>query len=303
MGAFEVLERDGLARRGRLETPHGPIETPALLPVVHPDPSRQPVPPAEMRTRLGVRAVIASAYITWRTPPLREVAERQGIHGLLQFDGPIMTDSGAFQQHAYGSVEVGPEEILAFQNTIGSDIATVLDRFTEPESDHEEAEAALTLTQERATAARSQREGLLAVPVQGGSHADLRARSAAGASAVADVLAVGGVVPLFEQYPVPRTRPCPRRRAAPAEPGRRGSPVRNGPPDDVRVRGALGGRPARLLGVPQVRTTGESAVPRGERRDRRSPRGGLPLLPVRRNAAHRGRAPTCVRTGAAHRLP
>ncbi len=203
MGVFEVLERDGLARRGRLETPHGPIETPALLPVVHPDPSRQPVPPVEMRNRLGVRAVITSAYITWRTPPLREVAERQGIHGLLQFDGPIMTDSGAFQQHAYGSVEVGPEEILAFQNTIGSDIATVLDRFTEPDSDHEEAEAALTTTLERADAARSLRDGLLAVPVQGGGHADLRARSAARASGVADILAVGGVVPLFEQYRFP----------------------------------------------------------------------------------------------------
>jgi 7-cyano-7-deazaguanine tRNA-ribosyltransferase len=200
VAVFEVLDRDGLARLGRLETPHGSIETPALLPVVHPDPTRQPVPPVEMRSRLGVRAVITSAYITWRTPPLREVAEKEGIHGLIRFDGPVMTDSGAFQQHAYGSVEVGPEEILAFQNAIGSDIATVLDRFTEPETEHEEAEAALTTTLERAAAARSNRTGLLAVPVQGGAHADLRARSAAGASVFADVLGVGGVVPLFEQY-------------------------------------------------------------------------------------------------------
>jgi 7-cyano-7-deazaguanine tRNA-ribosyltransferase len=203
MGVFEVLERDGLARRGRLETPHGPIETPALLPVVHPDPARQPVPPSEMRARLGIRAVITSAYITWRTPPLREVAEREGIHALLGFDGPIMTDSGAFQQHAYGSVEVGPDEILAFQNAIGSDIATVLDLFTEPETPHDDAAVALTTTLERARAARSNRTGLLAVPVQGGVHADLRARSAAGASPLADVLAVGGVVPLFEQYRFP----------------------------------------------------------------------------------------------------
>jgi 7-cyano-7-deazaguanine tRNA-ribosyltransferase len=203
MAVFEVLDRDGLARRGRLETPHGPIETPALLPVVHPDPARQPVPPSEMRTRLGVRAVITSAYITWRTPPLRAVAEQEGIHALLRFDGPIMTDSGAFQQHAYGSVEVEPEEILSFQNRIGSDVATVLDRFTEPEADHELAEAALTLTLERAQWARVNRTGLLAVPVQGGSHADLRARSAAAASATADVLAVGGVVPLLEQYRFP----------------------------------------------------------------------------------------------------
>jgi 7-cyano-7-deazaguanine tRNA-ribosyltransferase len=200
---FELLERDGLARRGRFTTPHGPIETPALLPVVHPDPTRQPVAPQEMRTRLGIGAVITSAYITWRTPPLRAVAETEGIHRLIRFDGPVMTDSGAFQQHAYGSVEVTPEEILSFQNTIGSDIATVLDVFTEPEDSHEETEAALTATSERSRSSRAARPGLLAVPVQGGSHADLRARSARTASELGDVLAVGGVVPLMEQYRFP----------------------------------------------------------------------------------------------------
>jgi len=200
---FELLERDGLARRGRFTTPHGVIETPALLPVVHPDPARQPVPPEEMRRRLGVGAVITSAYITWRTPPLRVVAEAEGIHRLIQFDGPVMTDSGAFQQHAYGSVEVTPEEIIAFQSAIGSDIATILDVFTEPEDSREDTEAALRATTERARAGRAARSGLLAVPVQGGSHDDLRARSARSASELGDVLAVGGVVPLMEQYRFP----------------------------------------------------------------------------------------------------
>ncbi len=200
MVPFELLERDGLARIGRLTTSHGPIETPALLPVVHPDPDRQPVAPSEMRRRLGVGAVITSAYITGRIPPLRERAEREGIHGLLAFDGPVMTDSGAFQQHAYGSVEVGPEEILEFQNRIGSDIATVLDIFTEPTASLEDARIALDTTIQRARDARARRSGLLAVPVQGGAHRELRARSAVEASAIGDVLAVGGVVPLMEQY-------------------------------------------------------------------------------------------------------
>ncbi|HLN51063.1 MAG TPA: tRNA guanosine(15) transglycosylase TgtA [Thermoplasmata archaeon] len=200
MPAFEVLERDGLARLGRFQTPHGRIDTPALLPVVHPDPARQPCPASELRERFDVRALITSAYITWRTPPLRAVAEREGIHRLLRFDGAVMTDSGAFQQHAYGSVEVGPEEILEFQGRIGSDIATVLDIFTEPDAPYEEAEAALGVTIERSRAARIARQGLLAIPVQGGPHATLRARSAAAASEGGDVLAVGGVVPLLEQY-------------------------------------------------------------------------------------------------------
>ncbi len=197
---FELIERDGLARLGRFSTPHGPIETPALLPVVHPDPARQPVPPREMRRAYGLGTVITSAYITWRTPPLRGVAERSGIHGLLDFDGPVMTDSGAFQQHAYGSVEVGPEEILDFQGTIGSDIATVLDLFTEPETPPEESAAALATTIARSRTARARRSGLLAVPVQGGPHPELRAQSAAAASELGDVLAIGGVVPLLEQY-------------------------------------------------------------------------------------------------------
>jgi 7-cyano-7-deazaguanine tRNA-ribosyltransferase len=197
---FEVLERDGLGRIGRFSTPHGPIETPALLPVVHPDPARQPVAPEEFRQRLGLSAVITSAYIAWRTPPLRSVAEADGIHRLIRFSGPVMTDSGAFQQHAYGSVEVGADEILAFQQKVGSDIATVLDRFTEPDASHEVAEAAVAVTLERAERARAARRGLLAVPVQGGAHADLRARSARDASRLGDVLAVGGVVPLFEHY-------------------------------------------------------------------------------------------------------
>jgi 7-cyano-7-deazaguanine tRNA-ribosyltransferase len=198
--SFEVLERDGLARLGRFETPHGPVETPALLPVVHPDPARHPFPAHELEKGLGLRAVITSSYIAWRTPPLRETAERDGIHRLIGFGGTVMTDSGAFQQHAYGSVEVGPDEILEFQNRIGSDIATVLDRFTEPDTAHDEAAAALETTLERAQRARAMRPGLLAVPVQGGLFEDLRARSASEASGIADLLAVGGVVPLMERY-------------------------------------------------------------------------------------------------------
>ncbi len=200
MAGFEVLERDGLARIGRLDTPHGPLETPALLPVVHPDPERQSCPPSEMARRWGVRGVITSAYITWRTPPLRAVAEREGLHRLLGYDGVVMTDSGAFQQHAYGSVEVGPEEILAFQERVGSDIATVLDIFTEPYATEAEAAEALRITLERAASARAARHGLLAVPVQGGAHERLRAEAAARATPLGDVLAVGGVVPLLEQY-------------------------------------------------------------------------------------------------------
>lgn len=197
---FETLRRDGLARIGRLATPHGPISTPALLPVLHPDRRRQTIPAAELRSGFGMNAAITSAYILWRSPELRAVAEEKGVHELLGFDGPLMTDSGAFQQHAYGSVEITPDEILGFQERIGSDIATVLDIFTEPETDEAHAREALAETSRRAKNARGVRRGLLAVPVQGGRFPELRLESARAASEIADVLAVGGVVPLLEQY-------------------------------------------------------------------------------------------------------
>ncbi len=200
MVEFELRERDGLARLGRFPTPHGVVETPALLPVVHPDRSRQPIPPKEIRSRFGLSALITSAYITWRTEPLRAVAEADGIHALLDFDGPVMTDSGAFQQHAYGHVEVTDEAIFSFQRRIGSDIATVLDVFTEPTWSEARALEALETTSARARKAREMHHGLLAVPVQGGLYPSLRVRSASEASEVGDILAVGGVVPLMEQY-------------------------------------------------------------------------------------------------------
>lgn len=200
MGEFELLERDGFGRLGRLATPHGPIHTPALLPVVHPDPARQPVSPNDMRSRFGLSAVITSAYIAWRTPALASVAEERGIHGLIDFDGPVMTDSGAFQQHAYGHVEVTADQILGFQRRVGSDIATVLDIFVEPGASLPEATEGVRITTERARIARELHAGLLAVPVQGGRYPELRHQAAAEASELGDVLAVGGVVPMMEQY-------------------------------------------------------------------------------------------------------
>ncbi len=197
---FEIKARDGFARIGRFSTPHGPVDTPALLPVVHPDPRSQSIAPSEIVSSFGLPALITSSYILWRSSPLRERAEQEGIHRLLGVSGPVFTDSGAFQQHAYGHVEVDPEVILAFQGRIGSDIAAVLDVFGEPEASSDDARHAVEVTLERARAARAAREGLLAVPVQGGRFPELRWTSAAGASALGDVLAVGGVVPLLEQY-------------------------------------------------------------------------------------------------------
>ena len=198
---FEVLDRDGLARIGRFPTPHGTVETPVLLPVLHPLRSRSVVDGPELWSRWGVRALITSSYILYRDARLREEAVAHGIHHVTGFPGTIMTDSGAFQQHAYGHVEVSPPEILGFQDRIGSDVATVLDEFIEPDAPRASATRGVEETIRRSEAARALRgASLLAVPVQGGLFPQLRERSALAASGLGDILAVGGIVPLLERY-------------------------------------------------------------------------------------------------------
>ena len=196
---FKIRQRDGLARIGRLTTPHGALTTPTLLPVVNP--RKLTLKPAEIRD-CGATGLITNSYIISRHDELRERALADGVHALVGWDGPLMTDSGTFQSHVYGDIEVEPQAIVEFQRDIGSDIGTVLDVFTEPEFDADRAEAELAETQARIAAAVPLKgEMLLAATVQGGSHPALRERAAAEVSGVdADVHPIGGVVPLMEQY-------------------------------------------------------------------------------------------------------
>jgi len=121
--SFEVRDRDLLGRIGRLRTRSGMIETPALMPVVNP--VEQPIPPREMKDRFNCQILITNAYIIKRR--FGEEALKVGVHGLLDYDGVVMTDSGGYQVLVYGDVEVSPEEILEYQEALGSDIAVILD--------------------------------------------------------------------------------------------------------------------------------------------------------------------------------
>ena len=122
MGYYQVTQRDGLARLGRLHTRHGVLETPALLPVVNPN--IRTVEPRTMWDKYGIQALITNAYIVWKHDDLRQTAQQKGVHELLDYPGVIMTDSGTFQSYVYGDVDVGVDEIVAFQRSIGVDIAT-----------------------------------------------------------------------------------------------------------------------------------------------------------------------------------
>jgi 7-cyano-7-deazaguanine tRNA-ribosyltransferase len=126
---------------------------------------------------------------------------------LLDFPGAVVTDSGTFQSYVYGDIEVGPEEIVAFQRDMGVDIGTMLDVFGRPDMTREELEGAVEETANRAKPSLSVAgsEMLLNGPIQGGTHADLRTRSSLlmGSSESEGrgfaVHPIGGIVPLMEQ--------------------------------------------------------------------------------------------------------
>jgi 7-cyano-7-deazaguanine tRNA-ribosyltransferase len=170
------------------------------MPVINPN--IQLIPPKEMRN-FGAEILITNSYIIYRKEELKHVALEKGLHSFLDFDGPIMTDSGSFQLSVYGSVEVTNEEILGFQQKIGSDIIVPLDIPTPPDVHYRRAEEELAVTAERLEAARKfiQGEQLLAGPVQGSTYPELREKAASHLKDLNfEVYPLGAVVPLMEAY-------------------------------------------------------------------------------------------------------
>ncbi len=197
---FEIVQKDVMGRIGRLETPHGRIETPALMPVINPN--LELIPAKEMK-RFGAEAVITNAYIIYKTEELREKALKKGVHGLLNVDIPVMTDSGSYQLMVYGDVEIENMEILKFQIDIDSDIIVPLDIPTPPDADYEMAlnDLKVTVEREREAAEIERGERLLVLPIQGSTYPELRRRAAEEASRIGgDVFAIGGIVPLMDAY-------------------------------------------------------------------------------------------------------
>ena len=195
---FEINKRDGLARLGKIKTKHGVLNTPTLLPVVNP--KILTLSMDELK-ECGAQGIITNSYIIYKNPKLKETAEKEGVHGLVNWSGPIMTDSGTFQSHVYGEIDMQPDEILNFQKKIGVDIGTVLDVFCEPETRFEEAKKELEETQKRIEESDKNKESMfLAAPIQGGRHLDLRLKAAQMASQTkAELFPIGGVVPLMER--------------------------------------------------------------------------------------------------------
>jgi 7-cyano-7-deazaguanine tRNA-ribosyltransferase len=198
--SFEIKEKDLLGRIGKLKTKRGTVETPLLFPVINP--SIQLVPPKKLKTDFGFEAVITNAYILKKRFQNKPV--ELGLHKFLDFDGAVMTDSGAYQILVYGDIEVNQAEIVAYQEQIGSNIATILDiptgwKITNP---HATKTVEETLQRAKAFFKTKTRDDILWVgPVQGGRHLDLVAKSALEMGKLPfQVYALGSPTEVMENY-------------------------------------------------------------------------------------------------------
>ncbi len=198
--SFEIRDRDLLARIGKIKTKSGVLETPSLLPVINP--AIQPIPPRKMSELNNCKALITNAYIIKKH--FRNNAIQRGIHDLLDFDGVLMTDSGAYQILVYGDIKTSPAEIVRYQEEINTDIATILDVPTGWEVAREYAQQTIrkTLHRARRLPKMKTRDDIVWVgPVQGGNYLDLVARSAKEMGKLPfEIHALGSPTPVMEQY-------------------------------------------------------------------------------------------------------
>lgn len=215
-GEFELLARDpkSAARRGRLWTAHGPVETPVFMPVGTQG-TVKALSPAELE-EMDCRILLGNTYHLNDRPGIEIIGELGGLHRFMNWNRAILTDSGGFQvfslaklrkmtpdgvefrSHNDGSKHfLGPREAMHIQKVLGSDIAMAFDECPPYPCDREYACQAVdrTLTWAALCAQQPRAEGQLVFGiVQGGTYADLRERCARELVTIGfDGYAIGGV--------------------------------------------------------------------------------------------------------------
>src|SRR5271168_1530785 len=100
--SFDLLQTDGAARRGRLHTPHGVVETPVFMPVGT-QATVKGLTPQQLQ-ELGVSILLGNTYHLALRPGDELIAELGGLHRFMGWNGPILTDSGGFQIYSLAQV-------------------------------------------------------------------------------------------------------------------------------------------------------------------------------------------------------
>jgi len=193
---FQVSNQDGTARAGKLDTPHGNILTPIFMPVGTLGTVKAAAP--EELKALGTQILLGNTYHLHLRPGDELIHKLGGLHRFMNWDGPILTDSGGFQvfslakllkreeegvvfrSHIDGrKVKLTPESSIAIQQNLGSTIMMCFDECLELPAEREKVQRSLELTSRWATRckdARTTDQALFGI-IQGGGEEDLREES------------------------------------------------------------------------------------------------------------------------------
>jgi queuine tRNA-ribosyltransferase len=195
--AFRVDARSGAARAAVFTTPHGPVHTPAFMPVGTHGAIKAMTP--EQVAATGAEMVLANTYHLALRPGEGLVQKLGGLHGFMRWPGPILTDSGGFQVFSlpnkeitdHGvrfqneitgeSMELTPERSIQIQNALGADVIMAFDECTPHPADEKLAAAGVRRTlawMERCAAAHARDDQALFGIVQGSVYEKLRRRCA-----------------------------------------------------------------------------------------------------------------------------
>jgi queuine tRNA-ribosyltransferase len=212
--SFQLLAEEGGARRGRLTTAHGTIDTPAFMPVGT-QATVKALTPQEVK-ELGAQVLLGNTYHLALRPGAQRIARLGGLHQFMGWDGAILTDSGGFQvfsldhlvkvtddgatfrSHLDGSEQrFTPESVMAIQRDLGSDIAMAFDQPVSWPGQIATAQAAMERTHRWAARCldAERAPGQLRFGItQGGFDDDLRHQSAEALAALPfDGFGVGGL--------------------------------------------------------------------------------------------------------------
>ncbi|MBK1708239.1 tRNA guanosine(34) transglycosylase Tgt [Marichromatium gracile] len=211
---FELLARDGLARRARLHFPRGTVETPAFMPVGTYG-TVKAMSPEELR-ELGAEIVLGNTFHLMLRPGTEVIRRHGDLHDFMHWERPILTDSGGFQVFSLGELRkiteegvhfrspvdgsrvfMSPEVSMQVQRELGSDIVMIFDECTPYPADEAQARASMELSLRwaaRSREAHGDNPAALFGIVQGGMHEGPRADSLEGLMRIGfDGYAIGGL--------------------------------------------------------------------------------------------------------------
>lgn len=196
MKPFEILAQDSKsrARRGRLHTTHGAVETPVFMPVGT-QATVKSLSPHEVHA-MGARIVLGNTYHLSLRPGAERIARLGGLHAFMAWPGAILTDSGGFQVFSLATIRtidedgvtfqshidgsrhrITPESCMEIQELLGSDIAMCFDECTPYPVSRDYAQASMERTvrwARRCRNAHKREDQMLFAIVQGGVYEDLR---------------------------------------------------------------------------------------------------------------------------------